>query len=287
MNIEIPYKRTEKNMHLIDGTATERSVLAAIKNRFNLESYIVELHLVCPAQETNRTLASVVSLTKKTKMLEAIGIGSRVYIHPYGVPREIVFRAIDGANKNPDTIGIVMQLPLPQYLKEVTTEIDHTKDIDSINIRNNIWTNCATSEAVLRLLEDQRQDIGRMGLLGARGFVGRHIEQEIKKRSLGVIFEVGDNLLILRRCRTVISAVGCPNLITAEYINPRAYMGIDVGNTKTNGRFHGDFNFESVDGRFEYLTPVPGGMGPLEMVILAERIVQNTVDPCFRFNFIL
>lgn len=290
MNIEIPCTSTKKNTHLINGTVIEQSVLNTIRNQFNLKNYVVELHLVRPTQETDRTMASVVSLTKKTRMLEAIGIRSQVYIHPYGVPISVVARAIYVANKNPDTVGIIMQLPLPEYLQELREKIEQDKDIDSINFRNNIWTNCATSEAVLRLLEAQRQNIARIGLVGANGFVGRHVKREIKKRGLGEVvpIEVENSLSYLRLCRTIISAVGCPNLVKAEHLSSTgAHMGVDVGNTKSNGQFRGDFKIENMDGLFEYITPVPGGMGPLEMVILAERIVQNIVDPNFRLNFIL
>ncbi len=64
-------------------------------------------------------------------------------------------------------------------------------------------------------------------------------------------------------------------------------FGVDIGNTRVGRKVEGDFDFASVDGRLKYLTPVPGGMGPMEMAIIAERIVRNSVDPTFLINFVI
>lgn len=100
MNIEIPCITTSKNTNLIRGTETEQLVLHKIRESYNLSSYVVELHLVCPSQTTPRSLASEVSLRKKMKILEAIGVISRVYVHPLGVPASIFDRSIDNANRD-------------------------------------------------------------------------------------------------------------------------------------------------------------------------------------------
>ena len=290
MNIEVPYITTKKKTNLISGAAVEQSVLHEIKDRYNLSGYVVELHLAYPNQMTVRSLASEVSLRKKTKMLEAIGATSKVYAYPYGVSGDIFTQSVSGANRDQNTVGIIVQLPITKYLQGTLGEIDPIKDIDSINPNNYFWTTCATSEAALRLLEARSIGMKRIGLIGARGFVGRHIDRGIYRRGLGevIAIDIGNSLLSLRFCETIVSAVGQPNLVKAKYLSrDGAYMGIDIGNIRSDGQFCGDFEIENMDGLLKYVTPVPGGMGPLEMVILAERIVQNAVDPTFHLDFLL
>lgn len=97
--------------------------------------------------------------------------------------------------------------------------------------------------------------------------------------------DVYDSLSLIKACDVIVAAAGHPGIIKAGYLSANAFLGIDVGNTRMGRRVVGDFDFVSVDGKLEYLTPVPGGVGPLEMVVITERIVKNAIDPSFAVDF--
>lgn len=217
-----------------------------------------------------------------------LGIQKQARVFPYNTSIEEFNKAIDEVNRSSDVAGVIIQLPLPPHLLPSRYNIDLQKDIDSINPENDVWRICATAEATMRLLIAYQNNIKKMALLGARGFVGRHIGRGIQRSQLGELtqIEYDDSLSLLKYCDTVISAVGQPNLIQQDNISRGAIFGVDVGNTRVNNEFKGDFDFKSIDGLFDYLTPVPGGMGPLEMVIIAERLVRNSIQADFKVNLL-
>lgn len=286
MQLELDYRMTEKGTNLVNGNSAEQKAMAFIRARYDLSNYIVALHLVEPITLAPRTEASLVSMRKKARLIEGIGAKSAVYVHDCHSSIDDVKQQLDINTHDPDVIGEIIQLPLPHHLNGVRHYIDPAKDIDSINPHNDVWNVCATAEAATRLLELHRPYVRKIGLLGARGFVGKHVSWAIQKKEIGELVQVefDDTLTLMRNCETIVSAVGQPNLIQRQHI-PTGYLGIDIGNTKSNNEFKGDFDFNSVDGVIMYLTPVPGGMGPLEMIIIAERIVKNAVDRWFEVQF--
>ncbi|MBI2315124.1 bifunctional 5,10-methylenetetrahydrofolate dehydrogenase/5,10-methenyltetrahydrofolate cyclohydrolase [Candidatus Daviesbacteria bacterium] len=288
MNIEIDIHTSTKGTKLIEGDRIEQTVVAAIRKSFDLRSYKVGLFLVEPANPNPRSESSLVSLRRKMRLANELGILKQARVFPYNTPLEEFNQAIDEINKSSDIAGVIVQLPLPQHLLPSRYNIDLQKDIDSINPENDIWRICATAEATMRLLIAYQNNIKKIALLGARGFVGRHIGKGIQRSQLGNLtqIEYDDSLSLLKYCDTIISAVGQPNLIQADNLGKNTDFGIDVGNTRVNNEFKGDFDYKSIDGLFKYLTPVPGGMGPLEMVIVAERLVRNAIQPDFKVNLL-
>jgi methylenetetrahydrofolate dehydrogenase (NADP+) / methenyltetrahydrofolate cyclohydrolase len=285
--IELGKTRTKKGTQLLAGNIAETQVLDYVKAKYNLKEFIVQIYLVETGSFTSRSEASYTSLLKKKRVFETLGIQSSIHIHPYETGFGKLERQFFEANKNAQIAGIIIQMPLPKHLLNITNKIDLVKDIDALNISNNIWERCATAEAVLRILRAKGSQLGRIAVIGANGFVGQQVKKSIEENNLSELIPIdfNDTLETLTNCPTIISAVGHPNLIQAKYLSIDAHLGIDIGNTKSNRLVKGDFDFDDVDGKIKYLTPVPGGMGPLEMVILAERIVRNAIDTTFHTEF--
>lgn len=290
MRQELHHNISDKGTSLARGTEAEVLTMDVIRRNYSLASYTVALNLVIPVDLTPRNVSSEISLRKKLNMLNGIGVKTEVHRFLDIDSPERLFSSIRQSNQDPNVAAIIVQLPVPHPFYDARRLIDLQKDIDATNPGNQIWTMCATAEAAVRLLESHGNDVGRIGIVGAKGFVGNHIQKSVRKRDISDIItvDIGDAIASIRDCRTIISAVGQPRVIQALNIAPEgAYLGIDIGNTKINGKVEGDFDFESVNGMLDYLTPVPGGMGPLEMIILAERVVQNAVDPSFRLEFVV
>ena len=290
MNAEVFHHYTERGTNIMEGIGVEESVSRFIRQHYDLADYTVSLHIVLPTQPTPRSMASEVSLRKKMSMLAAIGVRTDVAIHQESSKPDALVQALDQDNNDQNTIGVIIQLPVPSRLDGIQSMIDLQRDIDGINPSNHIWNTCATAEATLRLLEAHGRYIRKVGVVGAKGFVGSNIRKGIKERDLAEVIPVDkhDSHQVLLQCDTIVSAVGEPGIIQGHTIDEHgAFLGIDIGNTRVDGLFRGDFDFDTTDGLLDFLTPVPGGMGPLEMVILSERVVQNAIDPSFRVNFVI
>jgi methylenetetrahydrofolate dehydrogenase (NADP+)/methenyltetrahydrofolate cyclohydrolase len=285
--IELGKTRTKKGTRILAGDTAENQVVSYIRSHYDLKKYTVQIYLIEHHSVSPRGEASNVSLQKKQRLFEALGIQSTIYIYPPEASLQELERHIVEGNKDTQNAGIIIQMPFPRHLAGINDMIDMVKDLDRLNTHNNIWHRGATAEAALRILQVRHAELGRIAVVGANGFVGKKIVKGIQDNDLGELVPIdwNDDLEAIINCCTIISAVGQPNLIEARYLNSRAHLGIDIGNTKSNGLIKGDFDFDDIDGKIEYLTPVPGGMGPLEMIILAERIVQNTLDPTFHLKF--
>ena len=170
----------------------------------------------------------------------------------------------------------------------VVSKIEPSKDIDGLNSNNTLYVRGATAEAAIRVVKSAKS-LRRVGIVGSLRFVGASIKQGLLESKDFIIQEVneGEDLEELRANEVIISAAGQPGIIRKTSLSKNTILGIDVGNTRSGETVIGDFDRNSVLGSLEYLTPVPGGMGPLEMVILAERLVRNTYIPDFKINFSL
>lgn len=287
MNIEIGYSFSQNGTRLLDGNSVEYEVVRQVRSTYNLSRNIVQLHIIEPEIPTPRTEASYISLRRKVRLIEALRAHHEVHIHRFNSPAVNIEQIIASGNGNHDTVGIIMQMPIPGHFMPLMNTVVPEKDIDSLNPSNAFWEYCATAEAALRVLRTKRYHLHTIAVVGARGFVGRDVVRGIQSDNLGDILQidVNDPLDLIKNCEVIISTVGQPGLILGSHLSANAFLGIDIGNTRVGRRVAGDFDFASVDGKIDYLTPVPGGMGPLEMAIVTERIVKNAIDPNFVIDF--
>ena len=231
----------------------------------------------------------------KVKACEQCGFRSTVIRYEDDVTESELLDAIARLNAAPDVDGFIVQLPLPRHIDEqrIIEAIDYRKDVDGfhpVNVgRMSIGLPCfvsATPQGIVELL--RRYDIDTRGahcvVLGRSNIVGKPVAQLMMQKALP-----GDATVTVCHSRTknikdyllsadiIIAALGSPGFVTADMVKPGAVI-IDVGTTrvpstetKSGFRLKGDVYFDAVAPLCSYITPVPGGVGPMTIVSLMKN----------------
>ena len=237
----------------------------------------------------------------KNKVLacEACGFTSSLIRFEENITEETLLKKVHELNEDKDVDGFIVQLPLPQHISEqkVIEAIDYRKDVDGfhpINVgRMAIGLPCyisATPKGILELL--RRYHIETSGkkcvILGRSNIVGKPMAQLMMQKQYGdatVTVCHSHSKTLKDECRTadiIIAAIGQPNFVTADMVKEGAVI-IDVGTTrvtdaskKSGYRLNGDVKYDEVAPKCSYITPVPGGVGPMTICML----MQNTLSAC-------
>jgi methylenetetrahydrofolate dehydrogenase (NADP+) / methenyltetrahydrofolate cyclohydrolase len=232
--------------------------------------------------------ASQIYVRNKRRGCEETGIISKAYDLPTTTSQDELNNLIDQLNKNDDIHGILVQFPLPENLDQeaVIERIHPGKDVDGFHPfnlgrlaqRKPALRSC-TPYGVKLLLDSTNEPYkGRNAVIvGASNHVGRPAGLELLLAGATVTIThrfTNDLEDHVRRSDIVIVAVGKPGLVNGEWIKPGATV-IDVGiNRLDDGSLVGDVDFETASERAAWITPVPGGVGPMTIAVL----LNNTVD---------
>jgi len=232
--------------------------------------------------------ASAVYVRNKRRACKHVGFRSRDYDLPASATQAELAELIDRLNADPEIHGILVQLPLPAHIDapSLINRIDPRKDVDGFHpenigrlaLRQRGLRPC-TSKGVMTLLAHTDRPVRGQDavVVGVSNHVGRPLAFELLlagctttcchkfTRDLPQVVRGGD---------IVIVAVGRPGLVKGDWIKPGAVV-IDVGiNRIADGRLIGDVDFDGVAERASWITPVPGGVGPMTVATL----MQNTVE---------
>lgn len=235
----------------------------------------------------------------KVKACEQVGFKSTL-IHfedENAVTEEILLSKIDELNKNNDIDGFIVQLPLPRHISDqkVIEAIDPKKDVDGfhpVNVGRMIIGLpayvSATPAGIIDLLE--RYKIETVGkncvVIGRSNIVGRPVSvlmsQKGKDATVTVVHSKSENLKeICRNADIIIAAIGSPEFVTADMVKDGAVI-IDVGTTrvksdktKSGWKLTGDVKYDEVAPKCSYITPVPGGVGPMTIVSLLKNTLLS------------
>ena len=281
-------------MQLIDGKATA----AAIK-----EQIAREVAQIVAAGGKQPHLAAVLvghdggsETYVKNKVLacEKCGFKSTLIRYEEDVTEEELLQCVDKLNRDDDVDGFIVQLPLPKHIDEqkVTMAIDYRKDVDGfhpVNVgRMALGMPCfisATPLGILTLL--QHYNIETSGkkcvLLGRSNIVGKPMAQLMMQKQYGdatVTVCHSHSKDLKKECQEadiIIAAIGRPDFVTADMVKPGAVV-IDVGTTrvpdatkKSGFRLNGDVKFDEVAEKCSFITPVPGGVGPMTICSLMKN----------------
>ena len=233
--------------------------------------------------------ASKVYVSNKQKTSEELGIYSKLITFDANLSEQELIDAIDSLNADPAIDGILVQLPLPKQIDEsnVLSAIKPSKDVDGfhpINIGKmmlgqDTFLPC-TPYGVMKLLEYTEVELSgkHAVVIGRSHIVGKPMGQLLLQKDATVTYAHSKtpNLKeITLQADVLVVAVGKAKLITSDYIKDGAVV-IDVGmNRDENNRLCGDIDFESVKEKASYITPVPGGVGPMTITMLMENTVQS------------
>ena len=244
-------------------------------------------------------------MASKVKSCEEVGFDSSLIRFDSDVTEERLLQEIDRLNNDAGVDGFIIQLPLPKHIDEqkVIERIDYRKDVDGfhpINVgRMSIGLPCfvsATPQGIVELL--RRYAIPTRGkhcvVLGRSNIVGKPIAQLLMQKG-----EPGDCTVTVCHSRTpnikevclsadiIIAALGSPEFVTADMVKKGAVL-VDVGTTrvpdattKSGARLTGDVKFDEVAPLCSYITPVPGGVGPMTIVSLMMNTLKAAKKEIF------
>ena len=231
--------------------------------------------------------ASRVYVNLKKRDCEELGILSKEYALPEDTSEEALLQLIDTLNHDASIHGILVQLPVPKQIDEnkIIAAISPEKDVDAFHVQNvgKIMVGTysflpCTPAGCMELIASTGVEISGKNcvVVGRSNIVGKPMAMLLlhKNGTVTIAHSKTENLAeVCRNADILVAAVGKPKLIKGDMIKPGAVV-IDVGTTKMpNGKLCGDVDFEEASKAAGYITPVPGGVGPMTRVILMKNTV--------------
>lgn len=284
-------------MTIIDGRATAAQIKAEIAEQVKtiMAAGGKQPHLA--AVLVGHDGGSETYVKNKVLACEACGFKSTLIRFEEDITEEELLKCVDSLNKDEDIDGFIVQLPLPKHIDEqkIIEAIDYRKDVDGfhpINVgRMAIGLPCfisATPLGIITLLK--RYGIQTSGkkcvILGRSNIVGKPMAQLMMQKQYGdatVTVCHSRSATLKEECRQadiIIAAIGQPNFVTADMVKEGATV-IDVGTTrvpdstrKSGYRLCGDVKFDEVAQKCSFITPVPGGVGPMTICSLMKNTLK-------------
>lgn len=232
--------------------------------------------------------ASKIYVRNKSKACEEVGIEFEEFKLPSTVSQKELFDTIALLDVDLNTTGILLQSPIPKHLdiQEAFSRIDWKKDVDGFNpinigkrtIGEDAFIPCTTL-GIIKLLEEYNIDITgkKVVVLGRSNIVGKPTAIELLKRNATVTVchsKTKDLYRETEQADILISAIGKPKFITADMIKKDAIV-IDVGmNKDENNKLCGDIDYNEAVKKVSYITPVPGGIGPMTIAMLMNNVIK-------------
>ncbi len=226
--------------------------------------------------------ASQIYVRNKHKACEEVGIYSRKITLPEETTEEELLKIIDELNNDPEIDGILVQLPLPKHIDpdKVILSISPDKDVDGFHPVNagrlltgqDEFFPC-TPLAVMELIKSAGVDVSgkEAVVVGRSNIVGKPVSMLLLRENATVTIchsKTKDLADVCRRADILVAAVGRPEMITSDYVKEGAVV-IDVGiNRVGEKKVVGDVAFDEVKDKAAYITPVPGGVGPMTITML-------------------
>ncbi len=238
--------------------------------------------------------ASKIYVANKKKACEQLGIISKEFVLPADTRQEDLLSLIDKLNRDKTVNGILCQLPLPKGLDEkaVIAAISAEKDVDAfhpvnvgkIMIGDYDFVPC-TPAGIMEMLDYYNIDVSgkECVVIGRSNIVGKPMGMLLLHKNGTVTIchsRTNDLKSVTSKADILVAAVGKANFVTADMVKDGAVV-IDVGmNRDQNGKLCGDVDFAAVEPKASYITPVPGGVGPMTIAML----MQNTLTAAKRQN---
>lgn len=232
--------------------------------------------------------ASAVYVKNKSNACKKVGIEFEEFLLPTETTENDLIDLIQKLNQDNTVHGVLLQSPVPSHINihRAFETISPEKDVDGFNAVNvgnlTIGRDCfisCTPYGIMRMLEEYNIEVaGKTAVvIGRSNIVGKPMLQCLlsKDATVTICHSKTQNLEeVVRRADIVIAAIGKPNFVTGNMIKEGAVV-IDVGiNRLEDGSLCGDVNYEEASQKASYITPVPGGVGPMTVAMLVENVVK-------------
>ena len=282
--------------HILDGKSLAQQIQSELRSRVPQLQERVGRPPGLAVLRVGDDPASAVYVRNKERACEKVGIASLGRHFPANATYEEIATEIDRLNQDELVDGILLQLPLPAHLDAVSLlhRIDPDKDVDGLHpmnlgrlLRGEPGLRSCTPAGVMRLLEAYQLELTgkRAVVLGRSILVGKPMALMLLAGNATVTIahsRTADLPDLTRSADILVTAVGRPGVVTAEMVKPGAIVA-DVGINRVEtdrgkARLVGDVDFEAVRAVAGYITPVPGGVGPMTVAMLLANTVEGFVS---------
>ena len=267
---------------ILDGKMVRDKILNELKIKIEQESLSIKLAIILVGNNE----ASKIYIKNKEKACNYVGIDVEKYILPEDTEEQTLLELIKKLNADINITGIILQSPVPEYIDydKCSNLIDAKKDVDGFT-RDNIYNLYlgkdtilpCTVKGIIKLLEYYKIPISgsNVVIVGRGNIVGHPLSLALENLNATVTLahsktkNLGD---VTKNADILISATGVKHLITKDMVKKGATV-IDVGVTRENGHIYGDVDFDSVSDVASYITPNPGGVGPMTVAMIIDNLI--------------
>lgn len=269
---------------IIDGKQLAAQIRNTLKDKVSKLSQSPKLAVIMVGDNP----ASTIYVRSKEKACTEIGITAQTYHLTKEITDDELIDLINILNKDNETNGILVQLPLPKHLdeKKILNTITPLKDVDGFHPQNlglliqkspNTFLPC-TPKGIIRLIKNVKENISGLNavIIGRSQIVGIPTAHLLLNENCTVTVTHSKTKNLPEICRQadiLVAAIGKEEFITKDYIKPGAIV-IDVGINRTENGLKGDICFDDAYKIASYLTPVPGGVGPMTIAMLLENTYE-------------
>ena len=276
---------------IIDGKELAKKIRENLKiecEKLKKEKIIPKLAVIMVGDNP----ASKVYVKNKSKACQEIGIEYEEYLLSKETKQKELIDLIKKLNEEKTVNGILLQSPLPSHLdiNKAFKEIDYRKDVDGftpistgkLTIGEDTFVSC-TPLGVIKMFEEYNIDLTGKSvvILGRSNIVGKPLIHRKKKKNATVTVchsKTKDLKEYTKRADILIVAIGKSKYVTEDMVKEGAVV-IDVGiNRGKDGKLTGDVDFENVEKKASYITPVPGGVGPMTIAMLMNNVIKATKE---------
>lgn len=272
---------------IINGKTISEEILASLKEEIKQMNIVPGLAVIVVGNDP----ASAVYVRNKEKACKKIGINATTYKLSEDISQKEIIDLIHKLNKDKITHSILVQLPLPKHLneREILNEISPEKDADGFHLLSagkllageDTILPCTPAGCIELLKRTGIQLEGKNAVvIGRSNIVGKPLALLLLKENctVSLCHSKTKNLIdYTSRADIIICAVGKAKMLTADMVKENSII-IDVGiNRDEEGKLVGDVDFKSVSEKVEYITPVPGGVGPMTIAMLMKNVVSSAV----------
>ena len=266
----------------MNGKMLRDKILDEVKSKIEESNLNIKLAIILVGDDE----ASKIYVRNKEKACEYVGIKCDKYLLDSSTSEDEVINLIDRLNNDDEVTGIILQSPVPSHIDfdKCAGSINYYKDVDGFTKDNiyNLYMNKdglvpCTVKGIIRLLDEYKIEIeGKHVVIVGRGnIVGKPLSHSFLNRNATVTVCHSKTKNLEEICKTadiLVSAVGIPNLITKGMVKDGAVV-IDVGISRVDNKVVGDTSFDEIKDKCSYITPVPGGVGPMTVAMIMENLL--------------
>ncbi len=263
-------------MKLLEGKKISEKILASLKKKISIKKTKPELAVILVGEDK----ASETYVFLKEKAAKKIDMSFHKFKFKENVPEKEIIEKIKELNANKKISGIIVQLPLPKkfHTQKIINTIFLQKDVDGFSSQNNSkGLQPVFPKAIIKTLESSKANLKnkKTVIIANSKIFGETMQEALKRKKIESEYilskELKQKIDKVQKADIIISAVGKINLIKSDMIK-KGVIIVDGGISKKNGKTFGDVDFRNVSQKASFISPVPGGVGPVTIACLLENV---------------